>query len=94
MPSPKKGSVVYTEPRAVRVNGKYIDGIDDTEPHSVVHGSISIIVNNREEAQRVIEQWHLFIEDVDKGVRAMRVAMENEKRLAPNGEEEKADTGT
>ena len=76
--APKIGSVVYTDPRAVQVNGKYIEGIDDEDPHSTIHGSISILVNSKSEADAVMAAWPAIIESVDREIRAIRTARLND----------------
>lgn len=53
------GRVHYGDPRAAQVAGKYLEGYgpDDSTPHSVVHGSISVESDSVEQAKQIMAAW-------------------------------------
>lgn len=68
--------VHYDDPRAVQVAGKYLNKPDDDNPHSVVHGAVSIECNSVEESKAIMAAWPTLMADLEKGLRAFRVANE------------------
>lgn len=53
------GNTYYSDPRAVQIAGKYLEGgePDDKTPHSAVHGDFNFLTNSFAEAQALMNAW-------------------------------------
>ena len=66
----KIGNVNYSDPRAVQVAGKYIDGGDpeDKTPHSAVKGYLVVLTDTMTDANVLIDNWHRIVAAVNDRV--------------------------